>query len=59
MTYIVPLLILQTWLSLNPLLYWESVAGQSPILLKFAIDVLTIPAAAADCKRTSASLATC
>jgi hypothetical protein len=43
-------------LSLNPLLYWESVAGQFPILLKFAIDVLTIPAAAADYERTFSKL---
>jgi hypothetical protein len=43
-------------LSLNPLLYWESVAGQFPILSKFAIDVLTIPAAAADCERTFSEL---
>ncbi|KAF7573845.1 hypothetical protein PtrM4_087500 [Pyrenophora tritici-repentis] len=47
-----PALAEEDWLSLNPLLYWESVAGQFPILSKFAIDVLTIPAAAADCERT-------
>ena len=43
-------------LSLHPLLYWESVAGQFPILSKLAIDVLTIPAAAADCERTFSEL---
>ena len=44
-----PALAEEDWLSLNPLLYWESVAGQFPILSKFAIDVLTRPTAAADC----------
>jgi hypothetical protein len=44
-----PALAEEDWLSLHPLLYWGSVAGQFPILSKFAIDVLTIPAAAADC----------
>ncbi|KAF7574089.1 hypothetical protein PtrM4_057120 [Pyrenophora tritici-repentis] len=43
-------------LSLNPLLYWESVAGQFPLLSKFAINILTIPAAAADCERTFSEL---
>ncbi|KAG9379961.1 Dimer-Tnp-hAT domain containing protein [Pyrenophora tritici-repentis] len=51
-----PALAEEDWLSLNPLLYWESVAGQFPILSKFAIDVLTIPAAAADCERTFSEL---
>jgi hypothetical protein len=43
-------------LSLNPLLYWESVARQFPVLSKFAINILTIPAAAADCERTFSEL---
>ena len=43
-------------MSPNPLLYWESVVGQFPTLSKFAIDVLTIPAAAADCERTFSEL---
>ncbi|KAF2848328.1 MFS general substrate transporter [Plenodomus tracheiphilus IPT5] len=51
-----PALAEEDWLSLNPLLYWESVTGQFPILLKFAINVLTIPAAAADCERTFSEL---
>ena len=51
-----PALAEEDWLSLNPLLYWESVAGQFPKLSKFAIDVLTIPAAAADCERTFSEL---
>lgn len=43
-------------MALNPLLYWQSVAGQFPVPSKFAIDVLTIPAAAADCERTFSEL---
>jgi hypothetical protein len=43
-------------LSLNPLLYWESVAGQFLVLSKFAIDILTIPAGAADCERSFSEL---
>ncbi|KAG9376276.1 Dimer-Tnp-hAT domain containing protein [Pyrenophora tritici-repentis] len=50
-----PALAEEDWLSLNPLLYWESVAGQF-LYSKFAIDVLTIPAAAADCERTFSEL---
>jgi hypothetical protein len=51
-----PTLAEEDWLFLNPLLYWESVAGQLPILSKFAIDVLTAAAAAADCERTVSEL---
>jgi hypothetical protein len=43
-------------MSLHPLLYWESAAGQSSILSKFVIDVLTIPAVAADCERSFSEL---
>jgi hypothetical protein len=43
-------------MALNPLLYWQSVAGQFPVLSKFAIDILTIPAAATDCERTFSEL---
>lgn len=43
-------------LSLNPLLYYESVARQFSVLSKFAINILTIPAAAADCERTFSEL---
>ncbi|KAG9383702.1 Dimer-Tnp-hAT domain containing protein [Pyrenophora tritici-repentis] len=50
-----PALAEEDWLSLNPLLYWESVAGQF-LYSQFAIDVLTIPAAAADCERTFSEL---
>ena len=42
--------------SYNPLLYWQLLSQQYPMLSKFAIDVLTIPASAADCKRTFSEL---
>jgi hypothetical protein len=38
--------------SYNPLAYWQLQSQQYPTLSKFAIDVLTIPASAADCERT-------
>jgi hypothetical protein len=42
--------------SLNPLLYWQLQSQQYPTLSKFAIDVLSIPASAADCERTFSKL---
>ena len=42
-------------LALNPVQYWQLQAQQYPVLAKFAIDVLTIPASATDCERTLAS----
>jgi hypothetical protein len=42
--------------SYNPLLYWQLQSRQYPSLSKFAIDVLTIPASAADCERTFSEL---
>jgi hypothetical protein len=42
--------------SYNPLAYWQLQSKQYPTLLKFAIDVLTIPASAADCERTFSEL---
>jgi hypothetical protein len=36
----------------NQLLYWQLQSQQYPTLSKFAIDILTIPASAADCERT-------
>jgi hypothetical protein len=40
----------------NPLKYWQLLSQQYPTLSKFAIDVLTIPASAADCERTFSEL---
>jgi hypothetical protein len=42
--------------SLNPLLYWQLQSQQYPTLSKFAIDVLSIPASAANCERTFSEL---
>jgi hypothetical protein len=42
--------------SYNPLLYWQLLSQQYPMLSRFAIDVLTIPASAADCERTFSEL---
>jgi hypothetical protein len=42
--------------SYNPLLYWQLLSQQYPMLSKFAIDVLTIPASAANYKRTFSEL---
>jgi hypothetical protein len=42
--------------SYNPLLYWQLQSRQYPSLSKFAIDVLTIPASAANCERTFSEL---
>lgn len=43
-------------LALNPVQYWQLQVQQFPVLAKFAIDVLTIPAAASDCERTFSEL---
>jgi hypothetical protein len=43
-------------LALDPIQYWQQQAKQFPVLAKFAINVLTIPAAAADCERTFSEL---
>ena len=43
-------------MALNPLKYWQLQTQQYPTLAKFAINVLTIPASAADCKRTFSEL---
>ena len=43
-------------LALDPIQYWQLQASRFPILAKFAIDVMTIPAAAADCERTFSEL---
>jgi len=43
-------------LALNPVQYWQLQAQQYPVLAKFAIDVLTIPASATDCERTFSEL---
>ena len=40
----------------NPLKYWQLQSRQYPSLSKFAIDVLSIPASAADCERTFSEL---
>jgi hypothetical protein len=40
----------------NPLKYWQLLSQQYLTLSKFAIDVLTIPASAADCERTFSEL---
>lgn len=42
--------------SYNPLLYWQLLSQQYPMLSKFAIDVLEIPASAANCERTFSEL---
>ncbi|RAQ98540.1 ribonuclease h-like protein [Stemphylium lycopersici] len=44
--------------SYNPLLYWQLLSQQYPMLSKFAIDVLTIPASAADCELKQSGLKT-
>ena len=43
-------------MALNPLKYWQLQTQQYPTLAKFAINVLTIPASAADCERTFSEL---
>jgi hypothetical protein len=43
-------------LALDPIQYWQLHAKQFPVLVKFAINVPTIPAAAADCERTFSEL---
>jgi hypothetical protein len=43
-------------MALNPLKYWQLQMRQYPTLVKFAINVLTIPASAADCERTFSKL---
>jgi hypothetical protein len=43
-------------IALNPLKYWQLQTQQYPTLAKFAINVLTIPALAANCKRTFSEL---
>jgi hypothetical protein len=43
-------------LALNPVQYWQLQAQQYPVLAKFAIDVLTVPAAATNCERTFSEL---
>jgi hypothetical protein len=42
--------------SYNPLLYWQLLSQQYPMLSKFAIGVLIILALAADCERTFSEL---
>lgn len=42
--------------SYNPLLYWQLQSQQYPTLSKFAINILTILASAADCERTFSEL---
>jgi hypothetical protein len=39
-------------LAVDPIQYWQLHVHKYPVLAKFAIDVLTIPAAATDCERT-------
>jgi hypothetical protein len=43
-------------MALNPLKYWQLQTRQYPTLAKFAINVLTIPASAADCGRNFSEL---
>jgi hypothetical protein len=43
-------------LAIDPIRYWQLQASQYPQLSKLAIDVMTIPAAAADCERTFSEL---
>jgi hypothetical protein len=43
-------------LALDPIQYWQLHAKQFPVLVKFAINVPTTPAAAADCERTFSEL---
>jgi hypothetical protein len=52
----VPVLVKDDPRSYNLLLYWQLLSQQYPMLSKFAIDVLTIPASAADCERTFSEL---
>jgi hypothetical protein len=52
----VPAIAVDNPMSYNPLLYWQLQSGQYLSLSKFAIDVLTIPASAADCERTFSEL---
>lgn len=44
-------------LSQNPIAYWLSKEQQYPTLSRFARDIFSIPAAAADCERTFSELA--
>jgi hypothetical protein len=44
--------------SYNPLLYWQLQSHQYPTRSKFTIDLITIPASAADFERTLANLET-
>jgi hypothetical protein len=39
-------------LAVDPIQYWQLHVHKYPVLTEFAIDVLTIPAAATDCERT-------
>lgn len=43
-------------LAKNPIKYWLTKQQQYPVLARFAIDILSIPAAAADCERTFSEL---
>jgi hypothetical protein len=51
-----PILSEEDPLSLNPVKYWQLHVKQYPVLSKFAINIMTIPAAAADCERQFSEL---
>jgi hypothetical protein len=51
-----PTLLEDHQLAIDPIRYWQLQASQYPQLSKLAIDVMTIPAAAADCERTFSEL---
>lgn len=51
-----PILSEEDPLSLNPVRYWQLHVKQYPVLSKFAINIMTILAAAADCERQFSEL---